>query len=185
MHRLDSMDEGSLHPDILSDNIHDALGNPGCCNWAAGIQKQFASLGVPSLVSGGRIRNVDHLAFARLCCPRHVCLGGSISPRGAPSRGAKLCTYLRWFARPDRVNTEPYYELPLPVTKLRSIFHFRVGAHSLPVEQGRMRCLKCHDICAGAHFVPPMLSATSAIVSLIALIFRAFGSSMQRFFRIS
>ncbi len=31
----------------------------------------------------------------------------------------------------------PYYE-PLPVTKLRSIFHSRVGAHSLPVEQGRI-----------------------------------------------
>ncbi len=46
MHTLDSMDEGSLHPDILSDNIHDALGKSGCCNWAAGIQKQFASLGV-------------------------------------------------------------------------------------------------------------------------------------------
>ncbi len=32
MHRLDSMDEleGSLHPDILSDNIHDALDNPEC-----------------------------------------------------------------------------------------------------------------------------------------------------------
>ncbi len=48
MHRLDSMDEGSLHPDILSDNIHDALGNPECCNWAAGLQKQSASLGLPS-----------------------------------------------------------------------------------------------------------------------------------------
>ncbi len=34
------------------------------------------------------------------------------------------------------------YELPLPVTKLslkmESMFHFRVGAHSLPVEQGRI-----------------------------------------------
>ena len=67
MHRLDSMDEGSLHPDILSDNIHDALGNPGCCNWAAGIQRQFASLGVPSPISGGCIRNVDHLAFRKAC----------------------------------------------------------------------------------------------------------------------
>ncbi len=28
MHRLESMDENSLHPDILSDNIHDLLGNP-------------------------------------------------------------------------------------------------------------------------------------------------------------
>ncbi len=63
--------------------------------------------------------------------------GLHISPRGTPSRGAKLCTYLRWFARPDRIDTEPYYELPLPVTKLRSIFHFLVGAHSWPVEQGR------------------------------------------------
>ncbi len=43
MRRLDSMAEGSLHPDVLSDNIHDALGNAGCC-WAAGIQNQYASL---------------------------------------------------------------------------------------------------------------------------------------------
>ncbi len=75
MHRLESMDEGSLHPDILSDNIHDAFGNlgPGCCKWAAaaGVIKQFASLGMQSLftpsrkVSGGCIRNVDHLAFCK------------------------------------------------------------------------------------------------------------------------
>ncbi len=64
--------------------------------------------------------------------------GRHISPRGAPSRGAKFCTYVRWFAWPDRVNTEPYYELPLPVAELRSIIHLRVGAHSLPVEQGRI-----------------------------------------------
>ena len=35
--------------------------------------------------------------------------GLHIWPRGAPSRGAKLCTYLRWFARLDRISTEPYY----------------------------------------------------------------------------
>ncbi len=91
---------------------------------------------------------------------------------------------LRWFARPDRVNTEPYYELPLPVTKLRSIFHFRVGAHSLPIEQGRVGIPRVPRHYAGAHFVPPLLSATSAILCLIALGFRAFGSSMQKFSRI-
>ncbi len=188
------MDEGSLHPDILSDNIHDALGNPGCCNWAAGVQKQFASLGVPSPFSGGRIRNVDHLAFrkdvvnfllllllafrkAMLARDMSVWGGLHISPRGAPSKGAKLCTYLRWFARPDRISTEPYYELPLPVTKLRSIF----GWVLIPCRLSRagLRCLRCHGICAGAHFVQPMLSVMSAIGCLIALIFRAFGSSMQ------
>ncbi len=84
------------------------------------------------------------LLFARPCWPETCLYGGGlhISPRCAPSKGAKLCTYLRWFARPDRISTEPYYELPLPVTKLRSIFHFRVGAHSLPVEQGRIQMPK-------------------------------------------
>ncbi len=189
MHRLDSMDEGSLHPDILSDNIHDALGNPGCCNWAAGIQKQFAILGVPSPFSGSRIRNVDHLAFRKAMLARDMSAWGGlhILPRGAPSRGtrgAKLCTYLRWFAQPDRVNTEPYHELPLPVTKLRSIFHFGWVLIPCWLSRAGLRCLRCHDICAGAPFVLPMLSATSAIMSLTALMFRAFGSSMQKFFRI-
>ncbi len=104
----------------------------------------IASLGVPSPFSVGRIRNVDHLAFRKAMLARDMSVWGGlhISPRGAPSEGAKLCTYLRWFARPDRISTEPYYELPLPVTKLRSIFHFRVGAHSLPVEQGRIEMPK-------------------------------------------
>ncbi len=126
------------------------------------------------------------LLFARPCWPETCLCGGMlhISPRGAPSKGAKLCTYLRWFARPDRISTEPYYELPLPVTKVRSIFHFRVGAHSLPVEQGRIEMPKVPRHCAGAHFVQPMLSVMSVIVCLIALIFRAFGSSMQGFSRI-
>ncbi len=39
--QADSLAEGSLHPDILSDSIHDALGNPGCCNWLAGVQRQL------------------------------------------------------------------------------------------------------------------------------------------------
>ncbi len=30
MAQLASMAEGSLHPDILTDNIRIALGNPGC-----------------------------------------------------------------------------------------------------------------------------------------------------------
>ena len=40
------------------------------------------------------------------------------------------------------MSTEPYYELPLSVTKLRSIFHFRVGAHSLTIEQSRIEMLE-------------------------------------------
>ncbi len=40
------------------------------------------------------------------------------------------------------ITTVVIYELPLPATKLRSIFHFRVGAHFLPVEQGRIEMPK-------------------------------------------
>ncbi len=183
-------DEGSLHPDILSDNIHDALSNPGCCNWAAGVEKQFASLCVPSPFSCGRIRNVDHLAFCEAILARDMSVWGGlhISPRGAPSRGAKLCTYLWWFARPDTVSTEPYYIIAAPSSDKAQIaqIHFPFsGLIPCRLSRAGLRCLGCHDICAGAPFVPPMLSATSAIVCLIALIFRAFGSSMQRFSRFS
>ncbi len=111
MHRLDSMDEGSLHPDILSDNIRDALDNPGCCNWAAASWNSEAvyKFGRAVSVLGGRIRNVDHLAFREAMLARDVSVwwGLHISPRDAPSRGAKLSTYLQWFARPDRIHTEP------------------------------------------------------------------------------
>ncbi len=60
--------------------------------------------------------------------------GLHISTCGVSSQGAKLCTYLQWFARPDKVNLVPYYELPLPVRKLRSIFQLQVGVHSLPID---------------------------------------------------
>ncbi len=41
-----------------------------------------------------------------------------ILPRGAASRVVELCTYLWWFGRPDKGGTEPFCELPFPVTNL-------------------------------------------------------------------
>ncbi len=48
------------------------------CNWAAEVQKQFASVGVTSPLPGGRVRNVDHLDFCKAIYagPRRVCLEG-------------------------------------------------------------------------------------------------------------
>ncbi len=60
------------------------------------------------------------------------------SPRTAPSARAKSCTYLRWFARPGRMPAEPYFELPISLSKLRRLMQFRLGSHDLPIEQGRM-----------------------------------------------
>ncbi len=46
---------------------HYALGNHGCCDWAAGVQKWYAhyNLGMGSPHSGGHVRNVDHLAYRK------------------------------------------------------------------------------------------------------------------------
>ena len=89
---------------------------------------------------GGRIQFVDAFGFQRAMLDREneVWAGLHISPRSAPSKKAKLCTYLRWFSRPERCSVEPYYDLPLSIKKLRSILDFRMGSHALPVEQGRL-----------------------------------------------
>ena len=54
---------------------------------------------------------------------------------------------------------EPYHDLPTSITKLRLLLHFRMGCHSLPVEQGRLgrpsvprhlrRCMLCAACAVG------------------------------------
>ena len=60
-----------------------------------------------------------------------------VSPGTAPSKWAKLCTYHHWFGRPSNLRFEPYYELPMGISKLRALMQFRLGSHALPIEQGR------------------------------------------------
>ena len=45
MRRLSLLPEGSLHLDILRDNIADARQPLMCANWAAGVDKQFQGPG--------------------------------------------------------------------------------------------------------------------------------------------
>ena len=51
---------------------------------------------------------------------------------------AKLCTYSAWFCRPSQLTFEPYYQVPMPISRLQWLMQFRMGSHSLPVEQGRL-----------------------------------------------
>ena len=69
---------------------------------------------------------------------RRVWDGLHVSPRTAPSKGAKLCTCFAWFFRPGQLRTEPYFDIPMPVSRLNLLMQIRVGSHSLPVEQGRL-----------------------------------------------
>ena len=90
--------------------------------------------------------------------------GLHVSPRTAPSKGAKLCTYFAWFLRPSQLKTVPCFELPMPISRLRLLMQFRMGSHALPVEQGslarpaiprHLRCTLCETRALGdeRHFV--------------------------------
>ena len=58
-------------------------------------------------------------------------------PKLAPSAGVKLCTYHRWFGRPQNAACPSYWESPMGNAKLHRILRFRMGSHHLPIEEGR------------------------------------------------
>ena len=155
MRRLSVLPDDSLHLHILRDNIADAKGPLPCANWARGIEVKFAALGMASPFVSSGIGALDSHGFMdRLAGARQRTWDGlHVSPRAAPSKGAKLCTYHHWFGRPNKVHCEPYYELPMSITRLRALVQFRLGSHSLPVEQGRFvrpslpRHLRRCDLC--------------------------------------
>ena len=88
MQRLANMPEASLHAEILSDNITDAVQAPGFDNWAAGVHRQYTSLGMASPFLGGRIQCIDTFGFQRAMLDREkeVWAGLHISPRSGPSK---------------------------------------------------------------------------------------------------
>ena len=153
---LGRLSDGSLHKEILKDNVIDARGRATHHNWAGQLMLRAQHLGLPPPFDG---------SGAFVMCPaqhrqraqqhaRQVLEGSHISPRTCPSRGAKLCTYYRWFSRPKDV-AEPYLELPLTGGSLRQLLRFRLSAHSLPVEQGRRdkipRAMRVCPHCPGHH----------------------------------
>ena len=55
--------------------------------------------------------------------------------------------------RPSQLKTVPYFELPMPISRLQLLMQFRMGFHALPVEQNRLakaavpRHLSCCTLC--------------------------------------
>ena len=74
-------------------------------------------MGSPFISSGTGA--LDSLGFmSRLAKRREQVWGDShVSPRTAPSKRAKLCTYHHWFSRPSNLRFEPYFELPMGIRK--------------------------------------------------------------------
>lgn len=136
--KFQAMPSDCLHRDILKDNVCDARSCGAAGNWAHQLTMRAQDLGLPDPfdASGGCIIDpAEHRSRAAQSL-QSVWEETHISPRTCPSRGAKLCTYHRWFLRPAPV-AEPYFQLPLSRGSLRQLFRFRLSAHSLPIEQGR------------------------------------------------
>ena len=155
--QLKGMGSGALHKDILLDNVRDAQGNPAAGNWACQLILRAQSLGMsaPFDASGSVVIDAAQHRDQALQCVQRVWDDTHISPRSCPSAGAKLCTYHRWFSRPDPQVPEPYFELPLSKRSMGQLFRFRLSSHSLPIEQGRRaklpRAMRVCPLCPGHH----------------------------------
>ena len=113
--------------------------NTSCGDWAGGIVKQYSRLRMPSPFSSSSITCLNSLGFqANMEGQLKKIWGGlHVSPRTAPSKEAKLCTYFAWFLRLTQLKSVPYFEIPMPISRLRLLMQFCMGSHALPVEQGR------------------------------------------------
>ena len=171
MRRLSLLPEGSLHLDILRDNIADAWQPLTCANWAAGVDQQFRDLGMGSPFVSSGIGALDSLGFMSRSAKRREQVWESlhVSPRTAPSKGAKLCTYHHWFGRPSNLRFEPYYELPLGISKLQALVQRDLIPILCPLSRTVLPGQPSRATFAGAPFAIHKLWAMSSIVCLIAL----------------
>ena len=110
MHCLSNMPKGSIHAEILGDNIADAQEHPSYGNRAGGIVKQYSRLGMALPVSSFGITGLNSLGSqanmkGQLC---KVWDGLHVPPGTAPSIQAKLCTNNAWFLCHSQSKTVPY-----------------------------------------------------------------------------
>ena len=109
MRRLSVMPEGSIHRDVLMDNIADAQDHPSYSNWANEVMRQYSLLGMASPSSGIAGLNAFKFQTSMQDRLRRVWDGCHVSLRTAPSKEAKLCTYFAWGFLPSQLTFEPYY----------------------------------------------------------------------------
>ena len=141
---------GGLHRLVALDAVRLALA--GTRNWAYGLREQLLVVGYAWQLSEGALPLVEMGALhARLAEQRaRVWAGLAASPRLCPTEGARQCTYLRWFARPEN-SSASVLKQPLQYRAMRALLRFRTGCHSLPnvtgafsgVPRSQRRCPLC------------------------------------------
>ena len=97
---------------------------------------------------------------------RKVSDGLHVFPRTAPSKRAKLCTYFARFLRP--MKTVPYFEVPMPISRLQLLMQFRTGSHALYRKRVGLLNQPSPGITAAALYARPGYWGTKGILFLTA-----------------
>ncbi len=132
---------GSLFQEVALADCRDAIQH-NVNNWARGFFRGLQNLGY-DFAFGCNVMGVVPLDSVRQLLSWQAGLpfqGLHVCPRTAPSDGAVLCTYVRWFRRPGWAPVSQYAHpmtLPLPAPTIRQFLRFRAGCCGLPIDVGR------------------------------------------------
>ena len=125
-------------------------------NWAHGLRCALSAVGYHMHLATGVMEVID-ISELRSCLSAQLASawdGLADNPRSCPSEGARLCTYLRWFAC-QRGSNECLLRLPLPRKALVCFLRLRTGSHMLPNVAGSWegvpRSQRLCPLCTSQH----------------------------------
>ena len=135
---------------LLLDSVQLARGGRPC--WARGLLSELGKIGYVFDFDGLQLAAID-IAALRHRISMHqdqVWEGLDICPRTAASAGARLCTYLRYFARPPRCHLDVLAFRVRP-SVLKNFLRFRTTCHGLAVDshqRGGLRLARQDRCCS-------------------------------------
>ena len=102
-------------------------------NWVHDLRHSLSVVDYNMHLDLAAMHNID-ISELRICLSAHLARAWTDlapNPRACPTAGARLCTYLRWFARPTNSKAD-LLRLPLPRKAMVGFLRFRTGCHALP-----------------------------------------------------
>jgi hypothetical protein len=136
---LVALPANSLHRQVALDDCWDAI-TRNVKNWAWSFMRGLKMLGYNFTIRCDTLEPVPIAVVLHLLHAQSVCVwdGLDVCPRTCPSAAATLCTYTRWFARPQSLSQPgQLLQQPLSARCLRTLLRFRMGCHDLPNVLGR------------------------------------------------
>ena len=125
-----------FHKHLAMDAVSSAV-RRRAHDWVHGLRHALSLVGYHMQLDLSAMHSVD-IGDLRCCLATQLAqpwLDLAANPRTCPSQGARLCTYLQWFACPG-AGRGALLRLPLPHKALVCFLRFRTGCHALPCVTG-------------------------------------------------